>query len=182
MKRLGVLVVTGMCLVVWSATAQENPRRTLAEQLLNAMNMDGVMEKSFEVVKKQMPAFMEQAVKAQGEKIPPEILELQKELMEKVMKLVSDELSWEKLKTDFIPLYADTFTEEELKGLLDFYRSPVGQSFSRKQPELMQKSMEISQKMMMKIMPEIQKLVEELERKAKDAGAAPAAPQPANPQ
>ena len=57
---------------------------------------------------------------------------------------------------DKIKVYADTFTEEELKGLISFYKSPVGQKFIEKTPELMKRSMELSQKRMQ---PFIQNMV-----------------------
>ena len=69
---------------------------------------------------------------------------------------ISREFSWDKMKEDYITLYADTFTEEELKGIIAFYKSPAGQAFIQKQPELMKRSMELSQKLMLKFMPAIQ--------------------------
>ncbi|MCH7927981.1 MAG: DUF2059 domain-containing protein [Candidatus Dadabacteria bacterium] len=62
----------------------------------------------------------------------------------------------------YISIYAETFTEEELKGAIKFYKSPIGKKFIEKQPELMRKSMQISQKQMTTLMPKIQKLTEEM--------------------
>ncbi|MGA1197950.1 MAG: DUF2059 domain-containing protein, partial [Candidatus Latescibacterota bacterium] len=59
------------------------------------------------------------------------------------------------IKADYIELYAEVFTEDELKGLINFYESPIGKAYIKKQPELTQKSMMLSQKMMMKVMPKL---------------------------
>lgn len=40
---------------------------------------------------------------------------------------------------DYIRIYRETFTEEELQSLIAFYESPAGQMFIRKTPEIMDK-------------------------------------------
>ena len=71
-------------------------------------------------------------------------------------------------------LYASTFTEEELQGVIDFYKSPAGKSFVAKQPELMKKSMELNQAKMSAIMPQIQQLIMQRDPKS---GMVPHAPE-----
>jgi len=78
------------------------------------------------------------------------------------MDMLAQEFSWDKLKEDYITLYAETFTEDEMKGAIAFYKSPAGQAFITKQPEVVRRSMELSQKMMMQIMPKIQAMTKEL--------------------
>jgi hypothetical protein len=81
---------------------------------------------------------------------------------DKMLDMMAQELSWDKMKEDYITLYADTFTEEELKGVIAFYKSPAGQAFLKKQPELMKRSMEMSQKLMLQVMPKIHAMIKEL--------------------
>jgi hypothetical protein len=45
-----------------------------------------------------------------------------------------------------IPLYNRTFTEAELKGLLQFYQSPLGQRLLQVQPDLIRESMQLGQR------------------------------------
>ena len=45
-----------------------------------------------------------------------------------------------------IPLYNRTFTEAELKGLLQFYQSPLGQRLLQVQPDLIRESMQMGQR------------------------------------
>jgi hypothetical protein len=87
--------------------------------------------------------------------------------MAEMMEVIMKEMSWDKLKDDYISIYADTFTEKELLGIITFYESPIGRKFIEKQPELMKKSMQISQKQMVGLMPKIQKLTEEMRNKMK---------------
>ena len=58
------------------------------------------------------------------------------ELQNKLQQLILDELNWEKIKTEYIMLYANTYTIEELKGMIQFYGSEVGQVSCRSFPSL----------------------------------------------
>ena len=52
-------------------------------------------------------------------------------------------MSWASLEGDFIRIYTDAFTEEELKQLTVFYKTPVGKKSIRLMPEMMKKGGEI---------------------------------------
>ena len=65
------------------------------------------------------------------------------------------------LLTDMVPIYDKHFTHDEIKGLIDFYSTPIGKKLLEKTPELTQDMMNLS---MTKYMPEIQKsMLEKLE-------------------
>ena len=57
----------------------------------------------------------------------------------------------------FAEIYSDVFTEDEIQGIIDFYKSPIGQKMLEKQPELTGATMQKMQVEMAKIMPAIQK-------------------------
>jgi uncharacterized protein len=138
MKKTSALIILGLTVLISSAHAQEETKLTLADKLLTVMEMQKTIEQSFGAVTQMMPNHAN---------MPPEAQE--------VMNMIIKELSWDNIKNDYIKLYADIFTEDELKGLIHFYESPIGKAYIKKQPELTQKSMMLSQKMMMKIMPKL---------------------------
>lgn len=138
MKKTIAIIVLGLSILIGSAQAQEDTKLKLADKLLIVMEMQKTIEQSFGAATQMMP---NQA------NMPPEAKE--------VMNMIIKELSWENIKTDYIKLYAEVFTEDELKGLINFYESPIGKAYIKKQPELTQKSMMLSQKMMMKVMPKL---------------------------
>ncbi len=70
--------------------------------------------------------------------------------------------SYQTLKPDFIRIYPDTYTEEELDGLVKFYESPAGQAFVNKMPVVMTKTMELVQQRMQTLMPHMQERMKEL--------------------
>jgi hypothetical protein len=57
---------------------------------------------------------------------------------------------------EMVPLYADTYTLDEIRQLSAFYASPLGQKMLANMPKLMSRSMEISNRVMM---PRMQKMM-----------------------
>jgi hypothetical protein len=162
-----ILAVALFCVftLVTLGRAEDSRTTVLAEELLGVMNIQKNIEDSFAMVKQMIPAQMRQMGVPTGET---------SERTNKVLDLIMKEMTWDRLKADYVAIYASTFTAGELEGLVKFYKSPIGQKFIEKQPELMKRSMQISQKQMMQIMPKLQKLAAELKEKgsseAQDAG------------
>jgi TolB protein len=117
-------------------------------------------------------------------------------MMDAMLETIAAELSWDKVKADYVALYADTFSAAELADLIAFYRSPAGKAFVAKQPELTRKSIAMSQKSMLRLMPKIMTMTaasarkaaltvsqveQETVREAAPAAAAPAQPAVPNP-
>lgn len=150
--------------------AKDAARRALAEELLNEMDMKGTLETTFAMVRKMMPSQMKTMRQAmeKDEKLSAEAAanaDAMRAKMEKVTAKAIDEMaqemSWEKLKDDYIAIYAETYTEEELRGLVAFYSSPAGRAFTKKQPELTQRSMQLAQKQMFEWLPKIRAMTKE---------------------
>jgi hypothetical protein len=64
-------------------------------------------------------------------------------------------------------LYDEVYSEEQITGILAFYKSPAGQAFLNKMPLLVSKSMEMRQ--MADLIPEIQRITTEAIEKSKIA-------------
>ena len=160
-KKMNKRITLVIMILAWtSATvfAQENKRQVLAEELLTTMDMQNSIEQSFAKVKQMLPQQMKNMQQAMGTTNVPESVSAQSA---KIFDMVAAELSWNKMKADYIALYAETLSEQELRDLIAFYKTPTGQSFVKKQPELMQRAMEINQKLMIKLMPRIQAITQE---------------------
>ena len=69
----------------------------------------------------------------------------------------------------YVRLYKETFSEEEVKGMLAFYRTPSGQAVIHKMPLLMQKVMLETNTMIRSMSPEMQKIQQDF---ASEMGAA----------
>ena len=76
----------------------------------------------------------------------------------RMITLMQGELEWKKLEPMYLRLYKESFTEEEVAGMITFYKTPAGQAVINKMPGLMQRTMLEVQKMMSGLMPQMQKI------------------------
>ncbi|MBV9742586.1 MAG: DUF2059 domain-containing protein [Acidobacteriia bacterium] len=86
------------------------------------------------------------------DKIEEDIRDFQSQLV----ALMAEALNPQKHKEQFLRLYDETFTTEEIQGILDFYKTPAGEAMLKKMPELTNRSVALGMQMMTSIMPEIQ--------------------------
>jgi hypothetical protein len=103
---------------------------TEARKLLDGMMMqlDGMMQNS-----------MQQALK--GQTITPGQQKILDGMQTKIVALLKQEMKWENLEAVYLRVYRDSFTQEEVDGMLAFYQTPSGKAVIRKMPVVMQKSM-----------------------------------------
>lgn len=78
-----------------------------------------------------------------------------------MFRVVSEETSWKRMKPDIVAIYRETFTQDEIDAMTEFYGSPVGQSVLEKMPGVMRKSMRVTHRQMMSVMPKIRQIQRE---------------------
>jgi len=158
MKRWLALAVVLLTMSM-SAHADEASKRAKVEQLFVAMNLERSMNDMMAAVRKQVNQAM-QSMPGMDQTTPA-----QKKLIDnfqgQVNKLVDEATSWKALEPQYADLYAQTYTEEEIDGILAFYQSPAGKAMIAKTPELTSKGMAISQHMMGDLQPKINALLEQ---------------------
>jgi hypothetical protein len=170
MKKLNAILLCAMLIVPALARADDAERKQLAEKLLLLTDIQRNTEKSFDMIKQMIAQQAQQAAARSGKAATGAQAAESNDMMDMVLK----EFSWDKMKDDYIAIYAETFNEEELKGVIAFYESPTGKKFTEKQPELIQRSMMLSQKKMAEIMPKLQALQQTSRPKPGPAVPAPA--------
>jgi hypothetical protein len=145
-------------LLAGAAWADEASRTAKAEELLQLTNSD----QSF----KQMVDHARDIQKAQAAKLalPEEAKEQAQQIQDKIMLIITDRLNWDKLKPVFVKLYADTLTDEELDGMVAFYKSPAGKAMLAKMPLLASKSIKVTQEAMQDVQADIRRIVEEAKK------------------
>lgn len=142
-----------------------------AAALLNAMNFEQMMDKTMAGIKKQQAAMAEKmTMQMAGPSADREaIAAFQKKMFDEIMSGITGA----DMKDDIAKVYAQVFTKEEMQALAGFYSSPLGQTFSDKQPILAEKMNEAMMPRMMAVMPKVQQMAKEFaaEQKAKKAAA-----------
>ena len=135
---------------------EDMPQRVAAaEKLLNLFNMDKTYDQA-------MQQAMNMAVNMiDGQDLPAEEKVNARKAVEASMTVSMEKFSWQNMKGVFVEIYSEVLSLEELRGLIAFYESPIGQKFLKKQPQLSLATMEKMQLLMKEMMPALQKAVDE---------------------
>jgi uncharacterized protein len=159
MKRYVAVLLVVMTVMCCNARADEASKRAKAEQLFMLLHMDQMMDQLMSGVMKQVQQLTQSM--PGPDQVTPEQKKQIADFQQRVLTLVNTKLGWKALEPDFINLYASTYTEEELDGIIGFYKSPVGQKMLEKTPELMTKSTEITRQKMQEVQPELNQMLED---------------------
>jgi hypothetical protein len=151
-----LLTASSLC----SAAPVDN-KTHLAMQLLDAMQMSTMMKGMTD----QMRGMFEKQFAAE------EKCDAAKPIAQEFAQKFSDQLmaNSDDFKADIGAIYAEVYSEDELKQLVAFYQSPLGKKMQAHMPELMQKSMQISQDRVRGIQPQIQKLTADYAPRIREA-------------
>jgi len=145
--------------------ADETTKGAKIEELLTLMNVNQAQTQIMDSMKDMVEGMIRQQLG--GKEMPPDAVNAAAETQKRILAMVSERLSWEKLKPTYKQVYGDTFTEEEVTGILAFYRSPAGRAMSQKMPSLVQKTMALTQQQVGDLMPEIERITNEVKEKYK---------------
>lgn len=143
----------------------------LARETIAAMKADRMMDGMLAQMK-QMAAQMT------AENTPTSATPAQRKIAEDFQGKLMD-LSMESVKgliKQLDQVYADVYSEAELKAMTAFFKSPEGESMMAKQPQVMQRVMPLVQAMQRDLMPKMQELSEELKAQLEATKAEPTTP------
>jgi hypothetical protein len=105
-------------------------------------------------MKDNMQAMIKQASANVPEDKKPKFIEIMNTFMGKYM-------NWDLMKDQMAAMYAQEFTEKELKDLAIFYRSPLGIKLNQKQPVLFQKGAALGQQAVQSHQAELQQMMQD---------------------
>ena len=164
-KLLSLIAVFAFALP--QAHADEASKRAKIDEMFTVLHIDKTMKQmmdmGFAQGKETARNMMgDQPLTAADQKI-------MHDYMAKLTAVVFDVLSWEKLKPAYIDLYASAYTEEEVEGILTFYKSPIGQALLSKTPELITKSSALVNDRMKELSPRLQEAMADLQKQLRAA-------------
>jgi len=136
-----------------SAHADDATKRQKIQEYFKLIQIDRSMQ---QVMSRQIDQ-AQQLVRGMfpGAKFTPEQQKDMDDFLKRVLAISQESLSWQKLQPEFVDMYASTYSEPEMDGILAFYRSPVGQEMVAKQPEILNKSQALTQEHMKEIQPKL---------------------------
>jgi uncharacterized protein len=163
-KILCLALLGGLALVSLAAAP---PTDQSIEQMLRVMQVEKMLDQMVTQMDTGMRKGMEQAIQQSLKgKVPTPAQQAQiSDFQTKLSSMVKDELSYAKMKDVYLQVYRETFTQEEINGIIAFYSSPAGQAMVQKTPVAMQKASALMQG---RIGPMTQKLHGMMEQLQKD--------------
>jgi hypothetical protein len=145
-----------------AATHTSDSRRmAAARELVEALNMQKVIDRS-----------METMLRLQVQQNPQlgQFADVMREFFGKYM-------TWAALRDSYAQIYADMFTEPELRDMLAFYRSPTGRKLADVTPDLMERGSDLGRDAVQAHLPELQQMIM-ARMQSQSAPATPAPPKP----
>lgn len=140
MKKLLMMLALALCAAV-PAAAQPEPSPGELAAVRELLEVSRTRENFI----KAMELGMEQG--GMGELTPE---------MQRVLREFMDEhFRFEDMEPEFVRLYTDLYTEEEIRGMTAFYRTPLGQRMIETLPELSAASQRIAQERLQAVMPQL---------------------------
>lgn len=134
------------------------------EDLLALSRAETTMDSLYAGVESAMREGMRQG--SAGRPLTAEQVAVMDKLSKAFAATMREELGWARMRPLIVGLYQETFEQEEVDGLIAFYRSPAGQAFLNKMPQLMQRSFALSQQLMQEAAPRMRAAIEQALREA----------------
>lgn len=173
MKRILLGVCAGLLAAAASARADATSKMKKIDEVFELTRADQMLK----MMQEQAKAGIRSQLAAVGMKNAQAIAT---ELDRVLVPLMNQEMSWDKLKPRLEAVYDETFSEQEISGILDFYHSPTGKAMLDKMPALTAKSAAIAQDMMRAVMPKFMEampgIMERIDKQYPDSSEPAASP------
>lgn len=127
-----------------AAQAPDAKREALARRYIKAANIEKTMD--------AMLASLLPVMAQDQERRHPGLTAEDRKMLEDILRETSREFMMPRMIDKFVPIYARTFTTEELEALVAFYEAPLGRSITDKAATLAPASAQV----MREVLPEMQ--------------------------
>ena len=112
----------------------------------------------------QMDNLMQQTIAqaTQGQKIPAKVQKDIDQQRAEMVAMMKELLDWTKLEPMYVRIYQKTFSQQEIDGMIAFYKTPAGQAVLSKMPAAMQNTIDEMQQLMGPVMQKMQKMQQDV--------------------
>ena len=164
--KLFRLALVALVFAAAPALAEAPKERTIRE-LLAVSKAQKLVDGMGAQIDQIMKASMDQAM--QGKAPTPRQQQAIDRMQMRMTALMKEQLNWSKFEPMYIRLYQQTFTEEELVAMLEFYKTPGGQALIDKMPAMMDNIMKEMPAMMADLSPKLREIQEDFVAEMKAA-------------
>ncbi len=145
------LLIIAYCFVIVFHASAQSPSDVQLEELFRVTKSESQLLDTANQLEGNMKAGVQQSLSQA--KIPPALLpevnKLIDSILPKAIQRAQEQLSWANMKPKYMQLYRETFTQQDVDGMISFYKTQSGQSVINKMPALMQKIMVMTQQMIL---------------------------------
>ena len=153
------LVLAAIVLVAFGTGARAAASPESVERLMQVMKVQSQLDAVYAQTLPMMQNAMRQSLAGRMDAGDAE--RLFNNVMPRVNAILREELGWTKLKPGFAAIYGETFTQQEVDGLIAFYEGPIGQALVAKTPQLTQRSFQMMQERMGPVMQKAMQVARE---------------------
>lgn len=140
---------------LFSVTAYaETPSSTSIEQLINITDSKQQYEQELQYSEQSYNDMMQQLIDSQKNYLAKKDQEKFKTLQKEMLALMMKESQWEHIKPTMIQIFQEVYTQEEVNSMIEYYKTPIGQSILKKMPLVTEKNNAFLQQQMEKFMPQ----------------------------
>src|SRR5690606_10993809 len=119
-------ILVALALLLGTRAMAAQPSDASLRELLTVTNAQKLIDGTMRQMDGAMQAAMQQAT--QGKQLTPEARAAMEEMQGKAVALTKAELSWDVLEPMFLEIYRSSLSQEEVDGMLQFYKSDAGRA------------------------------------------------------
>ena len=135
MKKLKYLLLLLLALHLPAFAAPAKPSEASIRELLTITKSQKLIDTLFVQIDAQLKSAIQKEFK--GKTLNGRQQQVVDRMHQKMMIEFRQTLGWESLVGIYLRVYSEAFTQEEIDGMLAFYRTPAGQAVINKLPVLM---------------------------------------------
>jgi uncharacterized protein len=162
-KLMPIVLISSLLFCNPAFAADSKPSEQSVKELLAVSEV----KKLTDEVMGQVDGIMELVIQqvSQSEQVSPEEQKIMDNMKTKMVNALKQEMKWEGIEAYYIQVYQETFTQDEVNGILAFYKTPAGQATIKKMPVLMQQTMLETQSRMLRLMGQFEEIQKEAQEK-----------------
>lgn len=150
------LVSSIVIALISTNTIAQPPSEESIESLFGLMNSKQIVEDSLHQIDATLQSSLNKSI--QGKSVTEYQISIVSEAKGEISELIRSELSWKNMKPVFIESYQKTFNQDEVNGIIEFYKTESGQALLTKMPTAINTSVQLMQAQLKDMTPELNKI------------------------
>ncbi len=173
MKRIRMVLTIALTVLAAAplAAQQGRPSEASVRKVLAASHRDTVLDTYTAQVEDSMRSGMQHEI--EGQTLNAQQRAIMDHMQDRLVALMREELDWKRMEPQVIELYRNTFTQQEVNGMLAWYTSAPGKAVLAKEHLLTQQMADYAQERVQDLVPKLMRLQKETVAQLKAAASPP---------